>query len=60
MLFKWFKTEVQKDLMSDVAKGLEWAIDVVEKDKSDGWTSAHDNDLKTLKRAYKIIKSRSL
>lgn len=56
---KWFQKKIREGLDQDAAKALESAIIRFESEKTRSWSTAHDDDLKTLKRAHRILLSRS-
>lgn len=48
----------RKDPFLEASKHLEVIIKQVEAQNKDNWTSVQDDDLNTLKRAYKILQTR--
>lgn len=54
------KKQFSKDLDCDAAYYLDKAIIRFQNENRNEWSTAHDDDLKTLRRAWLILKSKSL
>jgi hypothetical protein len=54
-MFKKLFVRLQKDKCEDAAELLRLTIESMEQNKHSAWSIAHDDDLRTLKRAYHIL-----
>lgn len=54
----FFKKDPLEEAINKSISGLEVIIKQVEAQNKDNWTSVQDDDLNTLKRAYKILQTR--